>query len=183
MIIKLREEINMENVQAVIENTTVDGLVECVIEKEQDTIVNELINDEKTSESKTNEQKHITKPKSSDKSRTKSVKGVASAINSKANGKRFTLSKELMELLGNPESVEIGFTDIGIVLSKKLPENGAEFRIRKCGNKGVIYSSSLVQEITEQFDLDFSDKVSITFVDAEELEVEGDYKVFEIKIK
>lgn len=172
----------MENIQAVIEDTIINGLVEDVAEKELDTVIIEGINDDEVSENKISQLNKIIKPKSNDKSRTKSANGVCTIVNSKKNGKRVTFSKDVMELFDNPESLEIGFTADGIVLAKKLPENGVEFRVKKIGNKGVIYSSSLVQEITELFVLDFSDKVAITFVDAEELEVTEDSSVFEIKV-
>lgn len=123
---------------------------------------------------------------SKSKSKTRAAKspaGVCTVVNSEKNGKRVTISKELSDELGNIETVEIGFTENGIVVGNKLPENGTEFRFKKSGNKGVIYSSSLVDEVTEEFKLDFSNRVSITFVDAEEIEVDGEHKAFEIKVK
>ncbi len=72
-----------------------------------------------------------------------------------------------MDYLKNPEKIEVGFTEDGIVIAEKLPENGVEFSIKKTGNRMVIYSSELVKEITELFNLDFSNRVSITFTESE----------------
>ncbi|MGL6105025.1 hypothetical protein [Romboutsia sp.] len=110
----------------------------------------------------------VIKPKSMSKTRdTKSSKGICTVINSKQNGKRLILAKETMDYLKNPSKIEVGFTEDGIVIAEKLPENGVEFSIKKSGNKMVIYSSELVKEITQLFNLDFSDRVSITFTESE----------------
>ncbi|MCM3625509.1 hypothetical protein M4D70_25360 [Brevibacillus borstelensis] len=89
--------------------------------------------------------------------------GVASVIKTPKNGNRMTKSKELMEKLGFPERVQISFTDREIAIAEELPNNDNYFTVKKQKSKGVIYSASLVKEITERFGLDFSDKVSITF--------------------
>lgn len=154
-----------------------------MIGNDVETVDIETTNENEVVETQYTQHKFI-KPKSiSYSGKFKSPKGNCSVVNSKKNGKRVTLSKYLMEIFDDPEILEIGFTDDGIALSKKLPENGAEFTIKKQGNKGVIYSSSLVDEITELFGLDFSDRVSITFVEAEEIEDDGEYPIIEIKVK
>ncbi|HFL3777306.1 TPA: hypothetical protein ACG3RH_002933 [Clostridioides difficile] len=130
------------------------------------TIVDEM--NESNSNNKGYNQLKVIKPKSTSKSRcTENARGVCTVINSKQNGKRLILAKEIMDYLKNPEKIEVGFTEDGIVIAEKLPENGVEFSIKKTGNRMVIYSSELVKEITELFNLDFSNRVSITFTESE----------------
>lgn len=147
----------------------------------------EVITVEKMKESNLNKNEYnqlkVIKPKSMSKVRgTKSPKGVCTVINSKQNGRRVILAKETMDYLKNPTKLEIGFTEDGIVIAEKLPENGVEFPIRKNGNRIVIYSSGLVEEITELFNLDFSDRVSITFTEAEKYD-NLDNPIVKIKIR
>lgn len=124
----------------------------------------------------------IVKPKSKDTSRgTRTGNGVMTVINSNSNGKRFIFSNSVIRYLDNPDSIEIGFTEDSVVASYKLPENGQRFNLRKSGNKGVLYSYQLVKEITELFDLDFSNRVSMTFNDAEYIDL--DYPMVKINIK
>ncbi len=135
--------------------------------------IQEIITADKMNESDSNKngynQLKVIKPKTMSNTRgTKSSKGVCTVINSRQNGKRLILAKETMDYLKNPTKIEVGFTQDGIVIAEKLPENGVSFSIKKSGNKMVIYSSGLVKEITELFNLDFSNRVSITFTEAEE---------------
>ncbi|MCM3116314.1 hypothetical protein M3610_13495 [Neobacillus sp. MER 74] len=89
--------------------------------------------------------------------------GVITIINSERNGKRIILSKELMEELLEPELVQIAFSSNEIAIGEEIPNNDHHFNVRKNGAKGVIYSAGLIQEITGLFNLDFSNKVSVTF--------------------
>lgn len=134
--------------------------------------IKEVITVDKMNESNSNNkgynQLKVIKPKSTSKSRcTENSRGVCTVINSKKNGKRVILKKEIMDYLKNPAKIEVGFTEDGIVIAEKLPENGVEFSIKKMGNRMVIYSSELVKEITQLFNLDFSNRVSITFTESE----------------
>ncbi|MEG1132675.1 MAG: hypothetical protein RSD77_10195 [Romboutsia sp.] len=134
--------------------------------------IKEVITVDEMNESNSNNkgyhQLKVIKPKSTSKSRcTENSRGVCTVINSKQNGKRVILTKETMDYLKNPAKIEVGFTEDGIVISEKLPKNGVEFSIKKTGNRMVIYSSGLVKEITQLFNLDFSNRVSITFTESE----------------
>lgn len=124
----------------------------------------------------------VTKLQAEYKAKTRSGKGALTLVNSEKNGKRAMVSKEVLELIGDTSEIEIGITDEGIAIAKKLPQNGTKFSLKRVGNKGAIYSSSLVNELTEAFDLDFSDRVSITFTDAEEILID-DTIAIEIKMK
>lgn len=109
--------------------------------------------------------------------------GVCTVVNSKKNGKRVTFSKDVMERLGNPESIELSFTEDGVAIAEKIPENGVSFGIRKSGHKGVIYSAGLVEEITEVFNLNFEDRVSITFTESKEYGSGADGTIINIIMK
>ena len=108
--------------------------------------------------------------------------GIITIVNSKKNGKRITFSKELMEELEEPKAVQISFHDHEIAVGEDLPNNDHYFHPKKYGVKGVVYSADLVQEITNRFGLDFSDRVSITLVDVQYV-TNNQKKVAIIKVK
>lgn len=138
---------------------------------------------ESNSNNKVYNQLKVIKPQSISKPRrTENSRGVCAVINSKQNGKRVILAKETMDYLKNPSKLEVGFTEDGIVIAEKLPENGVEFSIKKIGNRKVIYSSELVKEITQLFNLDFSNRVSITFTESEKYD-DLDNPIVKIKIR
>lgn len=62
--------------------------------------------------------------------------------------------------------------DEGIAIGGELPDNDTYFTLRKIGRKGVVYSTELVDEITALFELDFSERSSISFYDVSYLSVE-----------
>lgn len=150
------------------------------MENVQNSVATTMLNEDEVNNM--DNQLKLIKPKSKDTSRGDiTSEGAITIINSKDNGKRITFSKCSMEYIGNPESIEVGFTEDGIVFGDRLPENGERFKIRRTNNKAVIYSAQLVKEITELFELDYSNKVSITFTDAEYIELE--YPVVKVNIK
>ncbi|MCM3625581.1 hypothetical protein M4D70_25755 [Brevibacillus borstelensis] len=89
--------------------------------------------------------------------------GALSVTKALKNGNRTSFGAEVNKNLGYPKSVQLSFTPYEIAIAEELPNNDNYFTVKKHGAKGVIYSASLVKEITERFNLDFSDKVSITF--------------------
>jgi len=96
--------------------------------------------------------------------------GLLSIISTDRNGNRIILSKTLLEELNRPSSLQFSFSDDEMALGEELPENINSFQIKKQGVKGVIYSTSLVKEITHSLQLDFTRKASITFRDARYVE-------------
>jgi len=96
-------------------------------------------------------------------SRKSSKAGVISIINSENNGKRISLSKELMQRLNCPKTVQFSFFDDGIAIAEDLPDNEFSFTIKEWKEKYLIYSTQLVNEITEAFDLNFNGITSQTF--------------------
>ncbi|WP_242396684.1 amidophosphoribosyltransferase [Clostridium butyricum] len=114
-------------------------------------------------------------------SRSLGEAGVLSIIKAKT-GNRITLSKALLDELNSPEKIQIAFTKDNVIIGEKLPNNDSSFNVKLSGTKGIVYSSGLVREISELFQLDFSDKTSITFNEVEYVSNE-DYPVAIIKIK
>jgi len=91
--------------------------------------------------------------------------GVLSVVQSD-NGKRVALSKELLEQLGNPNTIQIGLSDNQMVIAENLGDDFTSYPLSKSGAKKIIYRSELVKQITERYNLDFSKRTSITFHDA-----------------
>lgn len=151
------------------------------MENEQNKVETAILNEDK--EINSIKKLVLIKPKSKGKSRgARTTGGFASLINSKGNGKRLTFAKAFLEKLNIEEAMDLSITPNGIAIGNKLPKNAETFPLRTSGNNGVIYSYSLVEEVTEQFDLDFSDRVSITFTNVEFIN-DGDYFYAEIKMK
>lgn len=107
--------------------------------------------------------------KSVSKSRTVSGAGVLSVINSKENGKRLALSSELLQKIGNPDKVQVCLAEKIVAIGKSISGCESSFLLKKGGNKGLIYSYGLVNEITNEFKLDFSNRTSLTFHEVEYL--------------
>lgn len=120
---------------------------------------------------------------SSSKSRSRIVgeAGVISIVKAKT-GNRNILSNELREKLNNPEKVQVAFAEDSIIIAEKLPNNDSSFNIKRSGVKGIIYSTQLVNEITELFELDFSCRTSITFNEVEYF-ISEEYPVAIVKVK
>lgn len=107
--------------------------------------------------------------------------GVLSVINTKKHGKRIRFPQSFHKELGTPESLQINLSENAIAIGELLPENDTDFWLRNDGKSKVIYSSSLVDEITEHFNLDFSNKTSITFHEAEYITID-ECKVAIVKV-
>ncbi|NRD77318.1 hypothetical protein HPT25_07375 [Bacillus sp. BRMEA1] len=79
------------------------------------------------------------------------------------NGKRLTLSSAILNELSHQDSVQIAYTDDYIAIANYLGEAHTNYSLSKNKNSGVIYNTALVNEIVHRFDLDYSDRTSITF--------------------
>lgn len=110
---------------------------------------------------------------SESKVRSKSIgeAGAMSIVNAKT-GKRIIVSREVMEKLNNPERVVMSFAVNKIAIGEQLPNNDNYIKIKALKSKGVIYSAEIVKEITDIYELDFSNKTSITFLDVEYVKYE-----------
>lgn len=89
--------------------------------------------------------------------------GALTIVNTTKHGKRIAISSEVMERLGSPSEVQILMNHEGIAIGHSLQEDGPQFRIRTAGKKGVVYSSELVDELTETFKLSFDGISSLSF--------------------
>ena len=115
------------------------------------------------------------------KGRVSGSAGIISIVKAET-GNRITSSKELLEKLNNPEKVQVAFTEDSVIIAEKLPNNNSSFNIKRSGAKGIIYSVLLVAEIAKLFELDFSNRTSITFNEVD-YSINEDYPVAIIKIK
>ena len=101
--------------------------------------------------------------KSKQKSVIRSNQGVVTIINTEKNGKRIVFLKDVMDKLGNPPKILISCSDNAIAVGERLPDNQNFLSIKYSKTKGTIYSAGIVNELTEMYQLDFSNKTSITF--------------------
>lgn len=110
--------------------------------------------------------------------------GVLSIIYSTRNGKRYQFSNAFYKKIGEPPTVQIGFTDTSILVSEKLDETAMDIEVKFSQNRPVIYSASLVEDAIIKFDLAYEDGcVSKTFSEAEYYkDSKTDAIVAEIKI-
>lgn len=111
----------------------------------------------------------------------KSVGGGVSVVNAKT-GKRVTISKPILDYINVDDKIQFAFSDNEIAVGKELPNNDNYFTTKISKSKGNVYSTGLVLEITELYDLDFKDKTSITFDDIQYQNIQGTNIVI-IKIK
>jgi hypothetical protein len=127
--------------------------------------------------------KDATKSKSKSNIRAAGEAGVLTIVNAKT-GTRFAFSSEVLEKLENPTELQVSYDESKkiIIVGENLVDNENTYPIRKNGKKGIIYSKLLVDEITEAMKLDFSNRTSITFQEAEYLNDEQ-YLIAIIKIK
>ena len=101
--------------------------------------------------------------KSKQKSVIKINQGVATIINTEKSGKR------------------IVFSNNAIAVGERLPDNQNFLSIKYSKTKGTIYSAGIVNELTEMYQLDFSNRTSITFSEVNYTTYEN-YKVAIITI-
>ena len=101
--------------------------------------------------------------KSKQKNVIKINQGVATIINTEKSGKRIVFSNNVMEELGNPPKILISCSDNAIAVGERLPDNQNFLSIKYSKTKGTIYSTGIVNELTEMYQLDFRNKTSITF--------------------
>lgn len=119
--------------------------------------------------------------KSETKVRNGAQKGVFTIVKSK-NCKRIAIATKVMKNLNNPKKVAISFSEHSIAVGEQLPNNYNLLNVKTDKNKGMIYSSGLVSEITNKYRLDFSNRTSITFSDVEYIQHNG-FTIAIIKVK
>lgn len=119
------------------------------------------------------------KSKTTPRSVTKS--GALSIVNSKSV-KKVIISREVMGRMNNLKEVVISLSDDSVAIGKELPNNNNLLNINNYKGRMIIYSSSLVSEITDKYGLDFSNRTSITFSDVEYIQHNG-FTIAIIKVK
>ena len=102
----------------------------------------------------------------------KSAHGVLTLINSKKNGKRIMFAMHVLKNLNNPSWLRIGANGNNIAISAG-EDDDMSHEVKIQGNKGVIYSAEIVRGLTEACELDFTNRVSITFSDVEYVNIDG----------
>lgn len=129
--------------------------------------VEEVVNFE-TNESNNDDQEidlsEFTPSVCSQQGRSVEKAGVLSVVYSK-NGMRVVLSRELMERLNYPKTVQIGFSDHQIAIAEHLGDHYTSYPMSKSGAKSIIYRSELVKQIAERYRLDFRNRTSITLTE------------------
>jgi hypothetical protein len=145
--------------------------------------VNENINVTVTNEDNNIDDIVINATPFSAKNVVRTVSGVGSFSVIKAKtGNRTVLSKQGYEHLGKPKTMQYAFNPTSIVIGVKLPNNSNDFNVKDTNGKGIVYSTPLVREIAERFELSFDDRTSMTFGDIQYTQ-NGDEPVIIIKIK
>lgn len=76
---------------------------------------------------------------------------------------RLTFSPEVIQKIGATENVQVALNPEGIAIGLGFTGDENYFPLKKFGKKFNIYSSQLVNEIIDDFSLDFSDVSSISF--------------------
>ncbi|QNK57430.1 hypothetical protein [Paenibacillus sp. PAMC21692] len=99
-----------------------------------------------------------------------SKKSVLTVVKHK-NGTRVTIDQDVIEKIGSPNRVQIALNHVGVAIGFGFTGDDNYFPLRKSENKAIIYSSSLVTEMTETFELDFSNVSSVSFQNAEYLNI------------
>lgn len=101
---------------------------------------------------------------------TASSKGIMSfgIVNSEGNGKRFTMTKALINAIGVDKKVELlPIPDEGVLfVANKLPfDNAVKKELRANGEGRLAYAAPIVAFLIDSFNLDFGNHVSMTFQD------------------
>ena len=113
--------------------------------------------------------------------RSLATKGVFTLVKAKT-GNRAVINKEASGYLQNPSTLQFSYNEDSLIIGTKLPNNNNNFNVKAYKNRSIIYSVPLVREIAERFKLDFSNRTSMTFDEAEYTSYE-DSPVLIIKIK
>ena len=111
--------------------------------------------------------------------------GYLTVINSKNNGRRIELRKEVADKLKLEDAISVAYDSESAILFKPTDDfESVSFKACKQSSKSVVYSCELVAELTQFFELDFSDRVSYTFVDGVfEVDEESGQQILVIKKK
>lgn len=177
--------LNEDNITTIDENEIHD-ISEIIEDKTQDEVAQEVIlvesevddNEENIAEDVLSNAKSVV---SKNIVRSIGRAGAISIINAKT-GNRVTIAKECYFTIGNPAKLQFALTDNNLIVGEKVLEDNNDFNVKVSKGKAIIYSSALVKEITENFNLDFSNKTSLTFSDVQYSTTDG-VEIMIVKIK
>lgn len=113
--------------------------------------------------------------------RATSNKGGFSVVKAQT-GNRATIAKQGYEHLGKPSTLQFALSDTSIIIGANIPNNDNDFNVKDSNGKAIVYSTPLVTEIAEAFELDFSNRTSMTFGDIQYTTSE-DSPVIIVKVK
>ncbi|NQX63759.1 hypothetical protein [Paenibacillus qinlingensis] len=90
------------------------------------------------------------------------------------DGKRIEIEVEVLDHIGVEDLVQFSLNDQGIAFGKKLPDGEESFPVKdRDAKKGKVYSAPLISELIEAFNLDFSNKTTISFQEVLYLDNDG----------
>lgn len=105
--------------------------------------------------------------------RTFSEGGALGIVNSEKNGCRVSISKKVLQELGNPEKVlcSIRKIDKSVVISAGVGD--ANEHTLKGNNKNIVYNKTLVSLITTLWNLNYKSRTSLTLGKVRYLKIDG----------
>lgn len=166
------EEANKEtnvNVETVVQDIFMETYVDEAVETKE-TDIKEFLNNSKPVSAKNRRRSYS------------DTIGVLSMVNAKT-GMRIVFSKDSYEELGRPDFLQFALTDEELLIGRVLSDNTDKFNVKNCKGKGIVYSASLVKEITEAFSLNYINRTSITFSEARFITEGVDEPILAVKIK
>jgi len=89
--------------------------------------------------------------------------GALSVVYTSKNGKRVVIARHVVEELGNPETVQVAYSDHAIAISEYIGEGYTDYVLKTSGAKRIIYSAHLVHLLKDYYELDFDNRTTITF--------------------
>lgn len=98
--------------------------------------------------------------------------GFLTIINSKKNGRRVEFRKEVAEHLNLNDSIAVVYDKDSVAFYRPSEDTDLSLRVKKCGERKVIYSGDLVAALTEFFNLKFDATVSYTFTEGRYEEID-----------
>ncbi|MGJ9385238.1 hypothetical protein [Salipaludibacillus sp. CF4.18] len=94
------------------------------------------------------------------------------------NGKRAVLNASFLDMLSHPTTVQFAYSDDVLAIGTYLDERNTNYTLRKSGKNGAIYNAALVKELIDQYELDFSERTSLTFPIMKTQELDNEVIVF-----
>ncbi|WP_117161418.1 hypothetical protein [Paraliobacillus sp. X-1268] len=79
------------------------------------------------------------------------------------NGKRLSLNAAILTQLSNQSTVQIAYSENHIAIANYIGDKNTNYTLKQQGKNGAIYNAALVKEIIERYQLDFSNRTSLTF--------------------